>query len=191
MAEQAQVKSVEALESLRAAFLMYQAKSRRSVDMALEEVARTRQWIQVDRRTHWEGQIRYWTRLLERARSELMTVRLSALVDRSTRHEEAVRTCERGLAHAQEKVKAVKRWTREYDTAIGPHVRRLESVREHLMHELPKATAWLHQAQITLDAYAESQYASLSGPALTDAAVDAALPVSPESSSSTPPESPP
>lgn len=182
MGEQAQVKSVDALESLRAAFLIYQTKSRRSVDMALEEVARTRQWIQVDRRSHWEGQIRYWTRLLERARSELMTVRLSALVDRSTRHEEAVRTCERGLSNAQDKVKMVKRWSRDFDNAIGPHVRRLESVRDHLMHDLPKATAWLHQAQITLDAYAESQYATLTGPA---AASDAPVPQEP------PPPAPP
>ena len=125
--------------------------------MALDEAARLRQWVQGDCRVHWEGQIRQWGRVLERARAELMTVRLSALVDRSTRHEEAVRKAERALAHAQEKLKMAKRWARDFETPIGPHVRRLESVREHLMHHLPKATAWLHQAEITLEAYAESR----------------------------------
>ena len=40
MAEQAQVKSVEALESLRAAFIVYQSKSRRAVAMAPEAAVR-------------------------------------------------------------------------------------------------------------------------------------------------------
>ena len=169
MAEQAQVKSVEALESLRAAFIVYQAKSRRAVDMAMDEAVRLRQWVQGDCRVHWEGQIRQWGRVLERARAELMTVRLSALVDRSTRHEEAVRKAERALANAQEKLKMTKRWSRDFETAIGPHLRRLESVREHLMHDLPKATAWLHQAEMTLEAYAESRAGSLSAPTGSEA----------------------
>jgi len=180
MAEQAQVKSVEALEALRSALIQYQAKSRRAVDMALDEAVRTRQWIETDRRVHWEGQIRYWSRLLERARAECMTARLSALVDRSTRHEEAVRIAEGGLSRAQEKLKTLKRWARDFDTALGPHLRRLESVREHLMHSLPKATAWLHQAEITLEAYADSRHSSLS-----------ALPAGAAPPASAPAEAPP
>ena len=157
MAEQAQVKSVEALQSLRNAVVIYHTKSKRAVDMALDDVARTRQWIVGDRRIHWEGQIRQINRVLERAKAELMTVRLSSMVDRSFRHEEAVRRAERDLAHAQEKLKQVKRWARDFDNAVGAHVRRLESVRDHFQHDLPKASAWLHQAQITLEAYAESR----------------------------------
>lgn len=174
MAEQAQVKSVEALESLRASFITYQAKSRRAVDMAMEEVTRLRQWLLSDCRLHWEGQIRQITRQLERARAELMTVRLSALVERSARHEEAVKKSERALEHAQEKLRQVKRWSRDFDNAVGPHVRRLESVREHFIHDLPKATAWLHQAEITLEAYAESRPGSLSAPPSSDASASAA-----------------
>jgi len=157
MAEQAQVKSVDALQSLRSAVVIYETKSKRAVDMALDDVARTRQWILADRRIHWEGQIRQRGRVLERARAELMTVRLSAMVDRSFRHEESVRRAERELAHAQEKLKMVKKWSRDFENAVGPHIRRLESVREHFQHSLPKASAWLHQAQITLEAYAESR----------------------------------
>jgi hypothetical protein len=183
MAEQAQVKSVEALESLRAAFVIYQTKARRAVDMALEEMTRLRQWIESDCRLHWEGQIRQWSRQLERARAELLTVRLSALVDRSSRHEEAVKKAERGLAHAQEKLKMAKRWARDFDTAVGPHVRRLENVRDSYVHNLPKAAAWLHQAELTLEAYAESRYASLTG--------DHALPAPPAAPLPNEPGSPP
>ncbi|MDB6070258.1 MAG: hypothetical protein JWL81_1429 [Verrucomicrobiales bacterium] len=184
MAEQAQVKSVEALESLRASFITYQAKSRRAVDMAMDEVTRTRQWLLVDCRLHWEGQIRQITRQLERARAELMTVRLSALVDRSARHEEAVKKSERALEHAHDKLRQVKRWARDFENAVGPHVRRLESVREHFMHELPKASAWLHQAEMTLEAYAERRPGSMPAPSGTDAAISGdATPTSPSPAS--------
>ena len=157
MAEQADVRSVEALQALRSAMVIYQAKSKRAMDMALDEVGRMRQWVLVERRMHWEGQIRQIGRVLERARAELMTVRLSAMVDRSTRHEEAVRRAERELHHAQEKLKMVKKWARDFETTVGPPVRRLEAVRDHLLHQLPRATAWLHQAVVTLDGYAESR----------------------------------
>ena len=164
MAEQAQVKSVDALQSLRSAVVIYQTKSKRAVDMALDEVVRVRQWVQVDRRMHWEAQIRQLSRVLERARAELMTVRLSAMVDRSFRHEEAVRRAEQALAHAQEKLKRVKQWSREFENAVGPHVRRLEAVRDHFHYDLPKASAWLHEAVITLEAYAESRVNASAAP---------------------------
>lgn len=164
MAEQAQVKSVDALQALRNAVIIYQTKSKRAVDMALDDVMRTRQWILLDRRMHWEGQIRQLGRVLERARAELMTVRLSAMVDRSTRHEEAVRRAGRDLAHAQEKLKMVKKWSRDFENAVGPHLRRLDSVRDHLQHDLPKATAWLHQAVLTLEAYSESRINASAAP---------------------------
>lgn len=186
MADQAQVRSVEVFESLRAAFIQYQAKSRRAVDMALEEVTRTRQWLQVERRTHWETQIRNWTRQLERAKAELMTVRLSAMVDRSSRHEEAVRHAERQLQNAQEKLKQVKRWSRDFDTATGPHVRRLESVREHYLHDLPKAAAWLHQVQVTLEAYAESRFSGNAAPAGGEGDSSPSSPASPGESGTSP-----
>ena len=173
MAEQAWIQSLDALHALRNAVVIYHAKSKRAVDMALDEVARTRQWIQVDRRLHWEGQIRQLGRVLERTRAELMTVRLSAMVDRNFRHEEAVRRAETALIHAQEKLKQVKRWSRDFDNAVGAHVRRLESVRDHFQHELPKASAWLHQAQVTLEDYAGSRVNASATPVSDNRAPDA------------------
>lgn len=156
----AQVRSLEALESLRSAMIQYRIKSRRSVDIALEEIKEMRQWLLVGQRLHWEGKIRQGSRMLEQARAELLTVRFSGMVDRSIRHEEAVRKLTQAVEHASQKLKAVKRWARDFENAVGPHVRRLESVREHLTHDIPKATAFLHQAQVTLESYAEARPSS-------------------------------
>lgn len=157
MADEAKIHSLEALESFRAALIIYQTRARRAVDSGIDEAKRVQRWVQQDQRLHWEQEIRKWDRVLERARAELMTVRMSALVDYTVMQREAVRKAERALSHAKEKLLFVKKWSRDMDTAMGPHLRRLESVREHYQHALPKATAWLHQAQITLADYADSR----------------------------------
>ncbi|RYD33914.1 MAG: hypothetical protein EOP86_12240 [Verrucomicrobiaceae bacterium] len=153
MSEQANIRSLDALESFRAALIIYQTKAKRALDMALEEARAAERWVREDQRVRWEQEIRKQDRLLERARAELMTVRMSALADHTVMQREAVKRAERALAHAQEKLRLVKRWSRDLDTIIGPHIRRLESVREHFQHDLPKAITWLHQAQITLSDY--------------------------------------
>lgn len=52
------------------------------------------------------------------------------------------------------------------------------------MHELPKASAWLHQAEMTLEAYAERRPGSMPAPSGTDAAISGdATPTSPSPAS--------
>lgn len=157
----ANVRSTEALEALRAAFVIYQSKARRSVDTAVEQARAAQRWVQEEQRRHWEQEIRSRDRQLERARAELMTVRMSALADHTVMQREAVQRAERALTHAKEKLSMVKRWSREMDTAMGPHLLRLESVREHFQHQLPKAAVFLHQAQMTLLDYSGRAPAAL------------------------------
>ncbi|MES2707280.1 MAG: hypothetical protein V4726_11830 [Verrucomicrobiota bacterium] len=165
MADEANIRSLDALESLRAALIIYQAKAKRALDTAMEEAKAAQRWVREEQRRHWEQEIRKWDRLLERAKAELMTVRLSALADHTVMQREAVKKAERALSHAKEKLLFVKKWSRDMDTALGPHLRRLESVREHFQHDLPKATAWLHQAQITLADYTIAGTAGTETPA--------------------------
>ncbi len=105
-----------------------------------------------------------------------MTVRMSALSDHTVLQREAVKRAERGLSNAREKLIRVKKWSRDMDTVMGPHLRRLESVREHFQHELPKATAWLHQAQITLAEYASGGPADSQPPAPTPSPTSNTIP---------------
>lgn len=165
MADEANIRSLDALESLRAALIIYQVKAKRALDTAMEEAKAAQRWVREEQRRHWEQEIRKWDRLLERAKAELMTVRLSALADHTVMQREAVKKAELALSHAKEKLLFVKKWSRDMDTALGPHLRRLESVREHFQHDFPKATAWLHQAQITLAAYASAGPATAGAPA--------------------------
>lgn len=162
MAIQAKVTSTEALESFRANLVIFLAKARRSLDDAGDQVRRTRQWLQHDQRTHWEGELRRRAKLLDQAQQELLSVRLSAAVHQQSAlmtRQMAVAKAQRELAEAEGKLKRLKAWSQNYEASADPIQKRMDKLRQTL-DELPKAISYLVSVQKTLDAYAES-----SGPA--------------------------
>jgi hypothetical protein len=115
-----------------------------------------RLWLQNDQRLHWEGELRRRTRAFDEARQELLGARLAGLRNAIANREANVRLAKQALVVAETKLRAVKTWNRDYDTSVDPLVKRLQSLRHFLDHDMPKAMAWLVQAQRTLDAYSES-----------------------------------
>ena len=156
MADQAKVTSLDALERFRADLIVFITTAHRCVDEAGDEVRRTRQWLQGEQRTHWEGQARLRKRVLDQAEADLYSARLSGLKDRTIVQEEAVRKAKRAMAEAEEKLRVLKKWNRDFDNNADPLVRRLEGIRYFLDHDMPKALTYLVRAQETLEAYAES-----------------------------------
>jgi hypothetical protein len=150
----AHVTSTDAIESFRAALIVYLSKSRPILEDACDEVIRTRQWLQHDRRVHWENQLRRRTRELENAQQALYSARLANLRDETTAEQTAVLRAKRAVTEAEEKLKLVKRWTMEFDQRAGPLVKQLEQLRTMLSNDMPKAAAHLSQVLKTLEAYA-------------------------------------
>ena len=155
MTNQVRVTSIDALEALRSALIIFLTKSRRSLDDARDDARRTRAWIQHDQRFHWEGQVRQRQKKLDQAEQELLSAKLSGLRDNLAFQQNAVRKARAALVEAEEKLRAVKRWARDFDNAADPLLKRLEGLRQYLDFELPDAIAYLVQAQRTLDAYTE------------------------------------
>ena len=156
MAEQAKITSLDALERFRADLIIFMTTAHRCVDEAGDEVRRTRQWLQGEQRTHWEGQARLRKRVLDQAEADLYSARLSGLKDRTIVQEEAVRKAKRAMAEAEDKLRVLKKWNRDFDNNADPLVKRLEGMRYFLGHDMPKALTFLVQAQKTLEAYAEA-----------------------------------
>lgn len=152
----ARITSLDALESFRSALIVFLATARRSADEVVEQVKRVRLWLQQDQRLHWEGQIRRRRKLLDLAKQELFTARLSGLRMSTTAQENAVRKAEAAVAEAEEKLRNVKRWSRDFDHAVDPMVKRLEGLRYYLDYDLPKGVIFLSEAQKLLDRYVES-----------------------------------
>lgn len=156
MGNQAKVSSIEALDMFRASLVIFLTKARRSMDDTGDEARQTRMWLQHDRVVHWEGEIRKFSRVLDQAEQDFMSARLTknnetALMVRKA----AVEKAKRALDNAQDRLRRVKQWAQNFDSASDPIVKRLESIRQYLDVDMPKAIAYLVGLQRTLAAYAE------------------------------------
>lgn len=156
MADQAKITAIEVLESFRSSLILFIHRAHTRIDEVGDEVRRTRAWLQSDRRTHWEGEIRRRRRVLDQAEADLHSARMSALNDNHSLQMLAVRRARESVEDAEKKLQNVRKWTRDFDGAAEPLVKRLEILRGELDHELPKALAFLVASQSALEAYADS-----------------------------------
>jgi hypothetical protein len=154
MADRANVTSVDAIELFRANLIAYLGKARPVLEDACDEVFRTRQWLQQDRRTYWENQLKRRRKILEEAEQALFGARISNLREPTSAETSAVIRAKRALDEAEEKLRMVKRWILEFDNRVQPLVKELEGLRTMLANDMPKAVAHLAQILKTLDAYA-------------------------------------
>jgi hypothetical protein len=171
MADQAKVTSLEALERFRASLIVFIHRAQNSLDEVLDEVRRTRLWLLNDQRFHWEREIRKRQKLVEVAKAELMSARLSGLREVTSPQENAVRKAKEALAEAEDKLRNVKRWSRDYEHCVEPLTRKIESLRYFLGQDMPKALAFLVQAQRTLEDYADIRPVQEPAQPTTDASV--------------------
>jgi DNA-binding Lrp family transcriptional regulator len=145
MAEQAKVTSIEALESFRSALIIFLTDSRRSLDEVGDAVRRTKQWLENDLRTKWEAEIRKRTKVLSEAQQELFGSKISNLKTASAQKEEAVRKARRAVAEAEEKLRNVKKWNKNYDSIVEPMIKQLEGLRGYLDHDVLRLTDVFNQ----------------------------------------------
>ncbi len=154
MSQGAKVTSSEAIEAFRTALLVYLSKARPLVEDASDEIFRTRDWLQGDRRMYWENQVRRRTKQLEDAQQALFSVSLSNLREARNSELAALQRARRSLNDAEEKLKIVKQWTRDFDSRVGPIVKHLEQLLTVLAHDIPRASAHLVEVIKRIDAYA-------------------------------------
>src|SRR3990172_2701880 len=112
MPDRAKVTSLEALEAFRARLVIYRARAGRVLDEVSEDVIRTHGWLQTDRQTFWQNQIRRLTRELEQRQQELFSARLSELRDGPRLKQAAVQKAQRALQEAEERLRVVRQWNR-------------------------------------------------------------------------------
>jgi len=156
MGNQAKVTSIEALDQFRASLVIFLTKARRAVADAGDESRATRMWLQHDRMVFWESEIRKRAKVLDQAEQEYMSARLTKNNENAlTIRKNAVEKAKRALEEAQARMRRVKQWAQNFDNAADPIVKRMESMRQYLDVDMPKAIAYLVNLQRTLAAYAE------------------------------------
>lgn len=150
---QAKVTSVDALAAFRSSLVIYLDSARNALDAVRDEVRRTRTWLQHDQKNFWEGQLKRLRKQLEQAEAELFTSRLSAMTSHSAARQMAVTRLRRKVRETEEKATVLKKWIRNYDSLVEPLLKKLEGVQHMVASDMPKAVAYLSQAERTLDDY--------------------------------------
>jgi len=183
MATRANITSVDAIEAFRSALIIYLSKAGPALEEITAEVVRTRMWVQDTQRTHWEGIRKRRARTLEEAKAAVFSARLSHLRDVSSGEQLALTKAKRSLDEAEEKMRVLKRWGRDFDNKVEPLTRKLEKMHSILHEEMTDAVAHLSQIVRTLDAYAGIMAPSLGEASPPPTAVsDEATPAEPVAS---------
>lgn len=160
MSERAKVTSLEAIEAFRSRLIIYREKAGRVLDEVAEEVLRTRMWLQGDRITFWESQIRRKQKELEMRQQELFSAQISGMRDASFVQQQAVQRARHALRDAEGKLRLVKLWNRQYDQRVEPVGKQVEKFRHNISHDLSNAVAYLDQVIKTLAEYSEISVSS-------------------------------
>ncbi|HVR36558.1 MAG TPA: hypothetical protein VMS21_11980 [Methylomirabilota bacterium] len=175
MSERAQVTSIESLESFRASLIVFMNKARPALEEVHEEILRTRQWLDHEQRGHWEREVRRRSRLLEQARLELFTARLSQLHTESSAQQMTFRRAKLAFEEAEEKLARVRKWSRELENRTALLLREINQAHTFVTSDLTQAVAHLSRVLQTLEAYSKSGAPmSPAGPQVPAASPDAA-----------------
>ena len=172
MAERAKITSVEAVQQFRTDLLVFLGKARPALEEASSEVLRTRVWLEVEQRNLWDAQLRRRRRKLEEAEAALFSAKMSIAQVASSAQQMAVARARREVAEAEEKLRTIKRWERDYENRTQPLLKQVEKLSSFLTTDVPNASALLAAIVDTLQ-----KYASIAPPA-----ADIAVPVEKEPS---------
>lgn len=155
MPQKAHVTSLDALEAFRSNLIVYLNQARPALDEISSEVLRTRSWLETSQHLHWENQMRRRTKELEQAQQALFSARIGILSKETVMEQMAVHRAKEALAEADQKLRTIKKWDREFDGRVQPLVKQVEKLHTVLSNDMVKAVTYLTQAISTLAAYAE------------------------------------
>jgi len=155
MPDRAKVTSLEAIENFRAKLIIYRDKAGRVLDEVSDEAIRMRLWLENDQPAYWENQMRRLARELEQRQQEFFSAQMSGLREASYMQQLAVQKAKRAIRDAEEKLRVVRNWRRQFDHQVEPAARQVEKFRHTVSHEMGLAVAWLNELIKTLSDYAE------------------------------------
>jgi hypothetical protein len=155
MAERAQVTSVEAIEAFRAALIIFLSKARPTLEEVSHDVSRTKIWVQVEQRNHWDKEKKIRLRALERAQAELFSARLSNLQEATGLQEMLFHRAQRAVREVEEKQAMIKKWDRELENRTEPMLKLVDQLHGYLTTDLTRAAAYLGEVVKALEAYAD------------------------------------
>jgi len=154
MSERAHITSIEAIEQFRSQLIIYISKARPALEEVSGDITRLRGWLENDQRLLWEGHFRRRAKDLEEAQSALFSARIGMLRKESSLEIMVAQRCKRSLEEADQKLRVIKRWDRDFEARVQPLVKQIEKLQSVLSLDLVNAVAYLGEVIRTLQDYA-------------------------------------
>jgi len=155
MAQKAHVTSIETLDKLRVALLIFIEKATLVLDEVSEEVKRTRIWLQVEQGPLIARMQKQRMKELDMFQQELYTARMSALNETKTGYQQRVNKKRKQLRDLEDKMRTVKKYIRNFDSEVEPVAKKVEKLRSVIDVEMKAAVIFLTKSVKILEAYSE------------------------------------
>ncbi len=157
MSTQADVKSIDTLAFMKAAFGVFGHDSGQALAEVEIQGQRAVEWITVDQAAFWKAETRRMTELVNKAIKDLEYCRAFKKVGNNQpsciEEKKALEKAKQRLARAEQKAEAVRRWTPLVQQQFRETCVRLVRFREVIDVDCPRAMAQLEKMLKALDAY--------------------------------------
>lgn len=153
MTDRAKITSAEALESFRASLLVYLSKARPTLEEMGNEARQTAAWLENDRRPFWMNEARKRRRALDEAKQSLFSAQLCSQGEPTAARQMAVTRAHRALEDAEDKLRLIHKWTREFENLTAPQVKQLDQVHMMLTTDMKQAATYLARVIAAVDEY--------------------------------------
>ena len=154
----ARVTDVAVLDDFRIALADFTLSVRQALTDLQLEIRRAMDWISVDRAAHWQAEARRSSDLVARAKDELAHSKTFKRMDDYTpscvEEKKAVDMAKRRLEHAEQKVEAVRHWSRAAQVAVDEFQGPVQQLLAMLDGDIPRAIALLERMSRALEDYA-------------------------------------
>jgi hypothetical protein len=153
----AHVRSIDAVEAMRAALARFHEDACAALEEIDMQIHRATEWVHEDRKDFWNHEVHRDWDLVSEARVNLEKARTFKRVadHRPSCDEEkkALQRAKRRLQIAQEKVEIVRRWGYAVDRAVNEYVGSVSPLRRWLESDFHRAFAALKRIGQALDSY--------------------------------------
>ncbi|MCS7160097.1 MAG: hypothetical protein RMJ19_06460 [Gemmatales bacterium] len=159
MAEKARVLSVEVLEELRAALVLFRQDASAALSSVALVIERAYVWLEQQER-FWKQEIRKREEAVSEARLELQRRKMMEILDRpadTTEQEKALRRAQARLEEAERKLRAVKAWLVQWPRAVNEYRPIGQRLADFVDVEMLQLLAWMQGRIQALEAYLAAQ----------------------------------
>jgi hypothetical protein len=167
----ANVRSFDAIESMRAALASFRDELTQSLSMIDIEMRRMLDWLEHDRPRYWKHQVRSAVDGVTEARAALHRALMYPIADeRPACYEEraALKAAEARFAYCQEKEERLRHWIREVRHEMFEFEGRIAQLNDIVEIDVPQAVAIVNKLLARLQEY-ESVRTAVGGAALAEA----------------------